>query len=921
MEYVWVRSDTDDDFEIVFGARIIESLRNRYKIRDDYGKESYVASINVLRPMHPSCVKDVDDMILLGDLQEFSILRNLELRYMKNLIYTYTGNVLIAVNPYQSLPIYGPEVVKLYRGKKLGELPPHLFAVGDVSYDNMRVNGEKQCVIINGESGAGKTQSAKILLQYYATITGKHSEIEEQILESNPILEAFGNATTIRNNNSSRFGKYISINFNWEGKMKQAEIKQFLLEKSRVVMQSNGEKNYHVFYMLVNGLSQKEKDLLGLKDILCYKYLSEGSADEGKSKAERTEEFRAFRKALSILNFSNSLIWSIFELLAAILHFGNIVYNEITRNGVEAVEVWDSREISLISVLLSVPTQYIKACLSKRTIAIGSEQVLKDMNVQQAVDTRDGFAKAIYGNLFNFIVRKINEATNKEKVDGNAYIGVLDVFGFENYESNSFEQFCINLANEHLQQFFIRHTFKLEQRQYMDEGIAWKNIDFIDNKNVIMMLSTETMNLISIINDQSKFPNSTDETLLGKLIEHHGENENFLRPKYNNILVFGVKHFAGVVLYDIKDFLEKNRDSYSSDFLKLVTLSENQLLKTIFTEDVNNDMRYSRKKTQTTSATKFKNSLDALMSELNQCQPFFIRCIKPNDLKKPNLFNRKLCCQQLRYSGVWETSKIRQVGYSVRYSYSEFVCRYGVLKPGLMPANRLTQAELKSVASDICLTFLKSRVELQMGYSQIFLRNLEYLKLESEREKALSRHVIILQNAFRRWLYRKRFIALRSAAITIQKYWRGARNRKRYQFWRHGLLRLQSVIRTRYRIYSYQYIRHIIIRFQSRCRGFLIRRKFYREIERRRAINIRPSHIDDREEFDRKPQGQKYKASNQHQAKNKAFAKLLIEQDSYVHGRARTRYHEASKLVDDSFHFLNDHASPRKRNSDYYEKL
>lgn len=355
------------------------------------------------------------------------------------------------------------------------------------------------------------------------------------------------------------------------------------------------------------------------------------------------------------------------------------------------MEVLDSRELNILSMLMAVPKYFLKTCLSKRTIFVGSEKVLKEMSVQEAADARDGFAKAIYVNLFNFVVSKINEATNKRNSNGNAYIGVLDVFGFENYDRNSFEQFCINLANEHLQQFFIHHTFKLEQRQYMEEGIAWKNIDFVDNKGVIEMMSADPANLIDIINDQSKFPNSTDETLLWKLIEHHGENENFLQPKFNNILVFGIRHFAGDVLYDIKNFLEKNRDSCSGDFLTLVKFSENSFLKKIFAEDLTGGIQSSKKKTRTTSATKFKNSLDDLMMELNQCQPFFIRCIKPNEEKKPRKFNRKLCCLQLRSSGIWDTSRIRQVGYCVRFTYLEFVIRYRPLKPGLMPAKRLTQ--------------------------------------------------------------------------------------------------------------------------------------------------------------------------------------------------------------------------------------
>lgn len=379
---------------------------------------------------------------------------------------------------------------------------------------------------------------------------------------------------------------------------------------------------------------------------------------------------------------------------------------------IETAEITDIKQIEKIAILMGISPQRLSNSLIKKTISTHGEDIAKILSKQEAADTRDAFVKAIYGNLFIYIVDKINQVIFKNKNIVNNYIGVLDIFGFENFDFNSFEQLCINYANEHLQQFFVHHIFKLEQEQYTNEGIDWKDIPFIDNQVILNMIAEKPMSILSLIDDESKFPKGTDMTMLDKLVEYHMENEHFLKPKYKDIAVFGVNHFAGSVLYDVKDFLEKNRDSYSTDLKDLVKSSQNKFLKGLFKEDLNEDQTSIAKKKSHTLASKFRKSLELLMAELNQCQPYFVRCIKPNELKKAHLFDRILCCRQLRYSGMMETAKIRQAGYPIRYEYVEFVKRYRVLGRAIPPAHRVSWG---------VILFFKKRGRLASTRRQLFL--------------------------------------------------------------------------------------------------------------------------------------------------------------------------------------------------------
>uniref|UniRef100_A0A672LNU4 Myosin VIIA n=1 Tax=Sinocyclocheilus grahami TaxID=75366 RepID=A0A672LNU4_SINGR len=835
-EYVWLDLSTGREFDVPFGAVVKLCDSGHIQVLDDEGKEHRISLQNAtnIKPMHPTSIQGVEDMIHLGDLNEAGILRNLLIRYNDRVIYTYTGSILIAVNPYQLLPIYTPDHIRLYTNKKIGEMPPHIFGIADNCYFSMQRNNKDQCCIISGESGAGKTESTKLILQFLAAISGQHSWIEQQVLEANPILEAFGNAKTIRNDNSSRFGKYIDIHFNKRGAIEGAKIEQYLLEKSRVCRQAADERNYHVFYCMLAGMSPDQKTKLGLGLATDYNYLTMGNCTvcEGRNDMK---EYSSILSAMKVLMFTDTENWEISKLLAAILHMGNLLFEARTLKNLDTCVVVRSPDLAKAATLLEVDPQDVMICLTTRTLITRGESVSTPLSVEQGLDVRDAFVKGIYGRLFVWIVDKINAATyrapSRENKTVRRSIGLLDIFGFENFTINSFEQLCINFANENLQQFFVHHVFKLEQQEYNLEDINWQHIEFTDNQDALDMIAIKPMNIISLIDEESKFPKvniylGTDATMLNKLNSQHKLNTYYISPKHSHETQFGIQHFAGVVHYETKGFLEKNRDSLHSDIIQLVHSSKNKFIKQIFQADVAMGCILKAKtcgmetrKRSPTLSSQFKRSLELLMKTLSVCQPFFVRCIKPNELKKPMMFDRGLCVrQQLRYSGMMETIRIRRAGYPIRYTFAEFVDRYRVLMPGVKPANK--QASLKHywTSQRIVVSVLQRDGDWQIGKTKIFLKDHHDMQLEIERDKAITDKVIFIQKTVRGLKERK-------AVTLIQRIWRGYISRKHYAM-RLGFLRLQALYRSRKLYLAYQASRTRITLLQAWCRGFLVRRTF-----------------------------------------------------------------------------------------------
>nr|XP_047907008.1 unconventional myosin-VIIa isoform X2 [Anser cygnoides] len=845
-DYVWMDLKTGREFDVPIGAVVKLCDSGQIQVVDDEGNEHWISPQNAshIKPMHPTSIHGVEDMIRLGDLNEAGILRNLLIRYREHLIYTYTGSILVAVNPYQLLPIYSPEQIRLYTNKKIGEMPPHIFAIADNCYFNMQRNNKDQCCIISGESGAGKTESTKLILQFLAAISGQHSWIEQQVLEANPILEAFGNAKTIRNDNSSRFGKYIDIHFNKRGAIEGAKIEQYLLEKSRVCRQAQDERNYHVFYCMLRGMTAEQKKKLGLGKATDYNYLAMGNCTTCDGRDD-SKEYANIRSAMKVLMFTDTENWEISKLLAAILHMGNLQYEARTYDNLDACEVVQSASLITAASLLEVDPQDVMNCLTSRTIITRGETVSTPLSMEQALDVRDAFVKGIYGRLFVWIVEKINAAIyrppSQELKSVRRSIGLLDIFGFENFTVNSFEQLCINFANENLQQFFVRHVFKLEQEEYNLEHINWQHIEFTDNQDALDMIAIKPMNIISLIDEESKFPKGTDGTMLHKLNSQHKLNTNYIPPKNNYETQFGINHFAGIVYYETKGFLEKNRDTLHGDIIQLVHSSKNKFIKQIFQADVAMFLcgyasstfgqsptptpkgAETRKRSPTLSS-QFKRSLELLMRTLSVCQPFFVRCIKPNEYKKPMLFDRELCVRQLRYSGMMETIRIRRAGYPIRYTFVEFVDRYRVLMPGVKPAYK--QGDLRGTCQRIAEAVLGKDDDWQIGKTKIFLKDHHDMLLEIERDKAITDKVILIQKVVRGFKDRSNFLKVRNSVLMIQRYWRGHNCRKNYGAMRIGFLRLQALYRSRKLHKQYHMARRRIIEFQARCRGYLVRRAF-----------------------------------------------------------------------------------------------
>ncbi|XP_058519625.1 unconventional myosin-VIIa isoform X2 [Ochotona princeps] len=890
-DYVWMDLRSGQEFDVPIGAVVKLCDSGQIQVVDDEGNEHWISpqSATHIKPMHPTSVHGVEDMIRLGDLNEAGILRNLLIRYRDHLIYTYTGSILVAVNPYQLLSIYSPEHIRQYTNKKIGEMPPHIFAIADNCYFNMQRNSRDQCCIISGESGAGKTESTKLMLQFLAAISGQHSWIEQQVLEATPILEAFGNAKTIRNDNSSRFGKYIDIHFNKRGAIEGAKIEQYLLEKSRVCRQAPDERNYHVFYCMLEGMSEAQKKKLGLGHAADYNYLAMGNCITCEGRVD-SQEYANIRSAMKVLMFTDTENWEISKLLAAILHLGNLQYEARTFENLDACEVLFSPSLATAASLLEVNPPDLMSCLTSRTLITRGETVSTPLSREQALDVRDAFVKGIYGRLFVWIVEKINAAIHKpasqETKSSRRSIGLLDIFGFENFAVNSFEQLCINFANEHLQQFFVRHVFKLEQEEYDLESIDWLHIEFTDNQDALDMIANKPMNIISLIDEESKFPKGTDATMLHKLNSQHKLNTNYIPPKNAHETQFGINHFAGVVYYETQGFLEKNRDTLHGDIIQLVHSSRNKFIKQIFQADV--AMGAETRKRSPTLSSQFKRSLELLMRTLGACQPFFVRCIKPNEFKKPMLFDRHLCVRQLRYSGMMETIRIRRAGYPIRYSFVEFVERYRVLLPGVKPAYK--QGDLRGTCQRMAEAVLGTHDDWQIGKTKIFLKDHHDMLLEVERDKAITDRVILLQKVIRGFKDRSNFLKLKSAATVIQRHWRGHTCRRNYGLMRLGFLRLQAVHRSRKLQQQYRLARRRIIQFQARCRAYLVRKAFRHRLwavltvqAYARGMIARRLHRRLRAEYLRRLEAEKMRLAEEEKLRKEMSAKKAKEEAERKH--------------------------------------
>ncbi|XP_064146324.1 unconventional myosin-Ig isoform X4 [Loxodonta africana] len=635
------------------------------------------------------------DFVLLDQVTMEDFMENLKLRFEKGRIYTYIGEVLVSVNPYQELPLYGPEAITQYQGRELYERPPHLYAVANAAYKAMKRRSRDTCIVISGESGAGKTEASKHIMQYIAAVTNpsQRAEVErvkDVLLNSTCVLEAFGNARTNRNHNSSRFGKYMDINFDFKGDPIGGHIHSYLLEKSRVLKQHVGERNFHSFYQMLRG-SEEEllRDLHLQRNPALYAFTRQGAGLNALDSDERSHQ--AVTQAMRVIGFSPEEVASVHRILAAILHLGNIEFVETKEEGPEKEGLVVAEEVLVdyVAELTATPRDQVLRSLLARTVASGGRELIeKAHSTAEACYARDACAKAVYQRLFEWIVNKINsvmEARGRDpRRDGkDTVIGVLDIYGFEVFPVNSFEQFCINYCNEKLQQLFIQLILKQEQEEYQREGITWQSIDYFNNAAIVELVERPPRGILAVLDEACSSAGSvTDRIFLQTLDTHHRHHAHYSSRQLcptDKSMEFGrdfrIKHYAGNVTYSVEGFIDKNRDFLFQDFKRLLYNSTDPTLRAMW-PDGQQDITEVTKR-PLTAGTLFKSSMVALVENLASKEPYYVRCIKPNEEKVAGRLDEGHCRHQVAYLGLLENVRVRRAGFASRQPYPRFLLRRG----------------------------------------------------------------------------------------------------------------------------------------------------------------------------------------------------------------------------------------------------
>ncbi|XP_063225501.1 myosin heavy chain, muscle isoform X26 [Bacillus rossius redtenbacheri] len=758
-------------------------------------KKEQVTQVNP--PKYEKC----EDMSNLTYLNDASVLHNLKQRYYHKLIYTYSGLFCVAINPYKRYPVYTLRCAKLYRGKRRNEVPPHIFAISDGAYVNMLTNRENQSMLITGESGAGKTENTKKVIAYFATVGAsskkeesasdkKKGSLEDQVVQTNPVLEAFGNAKTVRNDNSSRFGKFIRIHFGPAGKLAGADIETYLLEKARVISQQSLERSYHIFYQMMSGAVPGLKPMCLLSNnVHDYYFVSQGKTTIPS--VDDSEEMLITDQAFDVLGFTQQEKDDIYKITAAVMHMGGMKFKQRGRE--EQAEADGMAEGERVAKLLGTSHEDLYKNLLKPRIKVGNEFVTQGRNKDQVSYSVGAMAKGMFDRLFKWLVKKCNE-TLDTKQKRQHFIGVLDIAGFEIFDFNGFEQLCINFTNEKLQQFFNHHMFVLEQEEYKREGIEWSFIDFGMDLAACIELIEKPMGILSILEEESMFPKATDKTFEDKLMSNHlGKSPNFQKPKPpkpgNPAAHFAIAHYAGTVSYNITGWLEKNKDPLNDTVVDQFKKSSNALLCEIFADHpgqsaaVDPAAKASTKRHKgsgfMTVSTIHREQLNNLMTTLRSTQPHFVRCIIPNELKQAGLIDSHLVMHQLTCNGVLEGIRICRKGFPNRMVYPDFKLRYMILAPATMQK----ESDPKNAAAKCLEEVGLDPDSYRIGHTKVFFRAGVLGQMEELRDERLSKIITWLQSWIRGYLGRKEYKKLQDQRIALQVVQRNLRKYLQLRTW------------------------------------------------------------------------------------------------------------------------------------------
>merc|ERR1719385_636265 len=754
-----------------------------------------------LQKMNPPKYDKQEDMADLTCLNEASVLHNIKERYFSSLIYTYSGLFCVVVNPYKRLPIYTEKIIEIYKGKKRHEVPPHVFVITDIAYRSMLQDREDQSILCTGEAGAGKTENTKKVIQYLAYVAASKpkgsshaptsGELEQQLLKANPILEAFGNAKTVKNDNSSRFGKFIRINFDASGYIAGANIETYLLEKARIIRQAPDERTFHIFYQLLTGASQELKSQMILEDARNYTFMTKGAVRVPG--IEDVEEFQMTQNAMKVMGISDEDMSSIWRVISASLLFGNMEFKQ-ERNSDQAT-LPDNTVAQKVAHLLGIQVTDLTKAFLKPRIKVGRDYVTKAQTKEQVEFAIEAISKATFERLFKWIVHRINRSLDRTKRQGASFIGILDIAGFEIFGLNSFEQLCINYTNEKLQQLFNHTMFILEQEEYQREGIEWKFIDFGLDLQPTIDLIEKPMGIMALVDEECWFPKATDKSFVEKMVTSHAQHPKFVKGDFKGEADFSVIHYAGKVDYSAKKWLMKNMDPLNENVVQQLKVSQDPFIQGIWkdaeivgmAQQAMSDTQFgarTRKGMFRTVSQHYKDQLSKLMVTLRNTNPNFVRCIIPNHEKKAGKINAPLVLDQLRCNGVLEGIRICRQGFPNRIPFQEFRQRYELLTPnvipkGFMDGKKACEKMIEALELDPGL--------FRIGQSKIFFRAGVLAHLEEERDLRITDLVVKFQAYCRGLLarrnYQKRVQQLNAIRI-LQRNCAAYLKLRNWQWWR-----------------------------------------------------------------------------------------------------------------------------------------